>query len=133
MILPETVRSSHKKWVNFNNVNRMTVTQLIKTSYEGLFFTVPSDIGSARILIRGGLFSPFMFKSVVLIVVLIVALCKVGDKFNLQRGKVGVGKSSHGGVRVCALSGLSFSVGVACGNNVGLVFSSTRGVISVSS
>jgi hypothetical protein len=61
-------------------------------------------------------------------ILFMAACCKVGDIFNLKRGKVGVGKSSHGGIRVCSLSGLSFSVGIATGNNVGLVFSSTGGV-----
>jgi hypothetical protein len=58
----------------------------------------------------------------------IVALCKVGDKFNWQQGRVGVGKSSHGGVEVCALSVLSLSVGIT---NVGFVFSNSTGVVSV--
>jgi hypothetical protein len=59
----------------------------------------------------------------------IVALCKVGDKFNWQQGRVGVGKSSHGGVEVCALSVLSLSVGNI---NVGFVFSNSTDVVSVS-
>jgi homoaconitase/3-isopropylmalate dehydratase large subunit len=59
----------------------------------------------------------------------IVALCKVGDKFNWQQGRVGVGKSSHGGVEGCALSVLSFSIG---NTNVGLVFSISTSVVSVS-
>jgi hypothetical protein len=62
-------------------------------------------------------------------VVSIVAWCKVGDRFNWQQGRVGVGKSSHGGVGVCALSGLSLSVG---NTNVGFVFASSTGVVSVS-
>jgi hypothetical protein len=53
-------------------------------------------------------------------VVFIVALCKVGDKCNWQQNRVGVGKSSHGGVGVCALSVISVSVGDI---NVGFVFS----------
>jgi hypothetical protein len=59
----------------------------------------------------------------------VVALCKVGDKFNWQQGRVGVGKSSHGGVGVCALSGVPLSVG---STNVGFVFLSSTGVVSVS-
>jgi hypothetical protein len=56
----------------------------------------------------------------------IVALCKVGDKFNWQQGRVGVGESSHGGVGVCAFS-------LSVGNiNVGFVFSNCTGVVSVS-
>jgi hypothetical protein len=62
-------------------------------------------------------------------VVLIVALCKVGDKFNWQQGRVGVGKSSHGGVEVCALSVLSLSVGNI---NVGFAFLNSTGVVSIS-
>jgi hypothetical protein len=62
-------------------------------------------------------------------VVLIVAFCKVGDKCNWQQGRVGVGKSSHGGVGVCALFVLSLSVGNI---TVGLVFSTSTGVVSVS-
>jgi hypothetical protein len=59
----------------------------------------------------------------------IVALCKVGDKCNWQQGRVGVGKSLHGGVGVCALSVLSLSVGNI---TVGFVFSASTGVVSVS-
>jgi hypothetical protein len=59
----------------------------------------------------------------------VVALCKVGDKFNWQQGRVGVGKSSHGGVGVCALSVISLSVG---NMNVGFVFSNSTDVVSVS-
>jgi hypothetical protein len=58
----------------------------------------------------------------------IVSLCKVGDKFNWQQGRMGVGESSHGGVGVCVLSVLSLSVGNI---NVGFVFSNSTGVISV--
>jgi hypothetical protein len=42
---------------------------------------------------------------------------------------VGVGKSSHGGVEVCALSVPSLSVGNI---NVGFVFSNSTGVVLVS-
>jgi hypothetical protein len=59
----------------------------------------------------------------------VVALCKVGKKFNWQQGRVGVGKSSHGGVEVCALSRLSLSVGNI---NVGFIFLNSTGVVSVS-
>jgi hypothetical protein len=59
----------------------------------------------------------------------IVALLQVGNKFNWQQGKVGVGKSSHGGGEGCALSVLSFSIG---NSNVGLVFSISTSVVSVS-
>jgi hypothetical protein len=62
-------------------------------------------------------------------VVSIVALCKVGDKFNWQQGRVGVRKSSHGGVEVCALSVLSLSVGNI---NEGFAFVNSTGVVSVS-
>jgi hypothetical protein len=61
-------------------------------------------------------------------VVLTVAFCKVGDKCNWQQGRVGVGKSSHGGVGVCALSVLSLSVGNI---NVGFVFLNSTDVVSV--
>jgi hypothetical protein len=54
---------------------------------------------------------------------------KWGINLTGNRGRVGVGKSSHGGVGVCALSVLSLSVG---NTTVGLVFSTSTGVVSVS-
>jgi hypothetical protein len=59
----------------------------------------------------------------------VVALFKVGDKFNWQQGRVGVGKSSHGGAGVCALSVLSLSVENI---NVGFEFSNSTDVVLVS-
>jgi hypothetical protein len=45
-----------------------------------------------------------------------------------NRGRVGVGKSSHGGIEACALSRLSLSVG---NMNVGFVFSNSTDVTLV--
>jgi hypothetical protein len=70
-----------------------------------------------------------VFKVCTIGVVLIVVFCKVGDKFNWQQGRVGVGKSSHGGVEDCALSVLSLSVETI---NVGFVFWNSTDVVSIS-
>jgi hypothetical protein len=62
-------------------------------------------------------------------VVLIIALCKVGETLHWQQGRVGVGNASHGGVEVCALSVLSLSIENI---NLGFVFSNATDVTLVS-
>jgi hypothetical protein len=70
-----------------------------------------------------------VIKVSVIRVVPVFAFCKVGDNFNWQQGRVGVVKSLHGGVEGGALSRLCCSIG---DSNVGLVFSISTGVVSVS-
>jgi hypothetical protein len=96
---------------------------------EGMFCRREFENGTVEGILLIILSGDFVEITGVLGVVLMVALCKVGDKCNWQQGRVGVGKSSHGGVEVCALSVLSLNAGNI---NVGLVFSNSTGVVAIS-